>query len=231
MPRCRRREHAALLAPLRALAARRRFSLHGMRLAQSGRENMQAMAARVALRGTRIRSSLYLIHQEIKMKRIFVTAMMGILCLSAGMAPAQTTQTRPPATPSTPSTPSTPPATSTQTSPPTAGRATLGVTVVEMEAVLLGWSAKRDLLGKAVINDKRERIGKVEDLIITPVTDAKTPAATFAIIGVGGFLGIGRNDVAIPMEQLQVQNGQMVLPGATKDALKALPKFEYAKKR
>jgi sporulation protein YlmC with PRC-barrel domain len=184
---------------------------------------MQAMPARLALRETRIRSSLDIIHKEIKMKRIFVTAMMGILCLSAGMASAQTTQTPP-------STPSTPPATSAQPSAPVAGRATLGVTVVEMDAVLLGWSAKRDLLGKTVINDKKERIGKVEDLIITPASDTKVPAASFAIIGVGGFLGIGRNDVAIPMEQLKVQNGQLMLPGATKEALKALPKFEYAKR-
>ncbi len=36
--------------------------------------------------------------------------------------------------------------------------------------------------------------------------------------------------VAIPVNQFRVENNKITLPGATKDALKALPKFEYAKK-
>jgi hypothetical protein len=94
---------------------------------------------------------------------------------------------------------------------PVAGRAPLGVTVVEMEAVVVGWSAKHDLFGKTVVNDKNENL----------------PAASFAIIGVGGFLGIGKRDVAIPTEQLKIHNKQLTLPGATKDAVKALPPFVY----
>lgn len=120
------------------------------------------------------------------------------------------------------------PAHSTAQAPavPIAGRAPLGVTVIEMEAVVIGWSAKRDLLGKAVVNEKNEKIGKVDDLILSP-SKAGTPAASFAIIGVGGFLGIGKRDVAIPTEQLKLQGKQLSLPGATKDALKALPPFVY----
>jgi hypothetical protein len=112
---------------------------------------------------------------------------------------------------------------------PVAGRAPLGVTVIEMEAVVLGWSARRDVIDKAVVNDRKDRIGEIEDLIISP-TKAGTPATTFAIIGVGGFLGIGERKVAIPAEQLKLQNKQLVLPGATKDALKALPPFVYQKR-
>lgn len=124
------------------------------------------------------------------------------------------------------------PAKSTAQTPaaPVAGRAPLGVTVIEMETVVIGWSAKRDLIGKTVVNDKSEKIGKIDDLIISPAKDSNTPAATFAIVGVGGFLGIGNRDVAIPMEQLKLQNKQLVLPGATKDALKSMPPFVYQKK-
>jgi hypothetical protein len=43
-------------------------------------------------------------------------------------------------------------------------------------------------------------------------------------------LGFGKRDIAIPAEQLKIQNKQLVLPGATKDALKALPPFEYQKR-
>lgn len=115
-------------------------------------------------------------------------------------------------------------------SPPVAGKAPLGVAVIEMEAVVHGWSAKKDLLDKTVTNDQKEKIGKIDDVILSPSTDAKLPVASFAIIGVGGFLGMGKNDVAIPMEQIRLQEKQLVLPGATKAALKALPRFEYARK-
>lgn len=112
---------------------------------------------------------------------------------------------------------------------PVAGRAPLGVAVIEMETVVLGWSAKRDLIGKTVVNDKDDKIGKIDDLIISPAK-GDAPAASFAIVGVGGFLGVGKHDVAIPMAQLRIQNKQLSLPGATKDALKALPPFVYQRK-
>jgi len=144
------------------------------------------------------------------MKRMIAVLTMSVLPLWVGVASAQA------------------PAQSTaQPTAPVAGRAPLGVTVIEMEAIVVGWSAKRDLFGKTVFNDKNEKIGKVDDLIISPSKDRSTPAASFAIIGVGGFLGIGKRDVAIPMEQLKLQNKQLTLPGATKDALKAMPPFVY----
>jgi sporulation protein YlmC with PRC-barrel domain len=148
------------------------------------------------------------------MKRIIAVLTMSAAPLWVGVASAQA------------------PAPSTAQAPaaPVAGRAPLGVTVVEMEAVVIGHSAKRDLLGKTVVNDKNEKIGKVDDLIISPNKDSNTPAASFAIIGVGGFLGMGKRDVAIPMEQLKLQNKQLTLPGATKDTLKAMPPFVYQSK-
>jgi sporulation protein YlmC with PRC-barrel domain len=145
------------------------------------------------------------------MKRIIAVLTMSVAPLWAGVASAQA-----PAQPT-----AQPPAA------PVAGKAPLGVTVVEMEAIVIGMSAKRDLLGKTVVNDKNDKIGKVDDLIISPNRDSTTPAASFAIIGVGGFLGMGKRDVAIPMEQLKVQNKQLALPGATKDTLKAMPPFVY----
>ena len=55
----------------------------------------------------------------------------------------------------------------TEVSAQTAGTTKLGVTVIELDDVIKGWSAKRDLMGQSVYNDKDENIGKVEDLIIT----------------------------------------------------------------
>jgi sporulation protein YlmC with PRC-barrel domain len=113
--------------------------------------------------------------------------------------------------------------------PTVVGKTPLGVTVIQTEALLTGWSAKKQLIGKTVMNEKNDKIGKIDDLILTPGTDTKVPVASFAIIGVGGFLGVGKKDVAIPMEQLKLQGSNLMLAGATKDALKALPEFEYKK--
>ena len=73
-------------------------------------------------------------------------------------------------------------------------------------------------------NSSGEKIGEVADLIITP-----EKAVSYAIVGTGGFLGIAQHDVATPVGQLKRQGDKLRLPGATKEGLKALPKFEYAK--
>jgi hypothetical protein len=39
---------------------------------------------------------------------------------------------------------------------------------------------------------------------------------------------MGKHDVAIPMNQLEVDQDHFILPGATEVALKALSPFEYA---
>jgi len=104
-----------------------------------------------------------------------------------------------------------------------AGSTLLGVAAAEMREVTFGGSAKRQVLGKAVYNDKSEPIGKIDDIIIAP-----DKAVSYAIIGAGGFLGVDRHDVAIPVSQIKLQDGKLVLPGASKEALEATPNFEYA---
>jgi sporulation protein YlmC with PRC-barrel domain len=104
-----------------------------------------------------------------------------------------------------------------------AGTTLLGVSVAEMRDVALGWSVKRTILGQPVYNDKNERVGSVDDLIVTP-----DKALSYAIVNVGGFLGLAKHDVAIPVSQLKLVDKKLVLPGATKEALKASPEFQYA---
>jgi sporulation protein YlmC with PRC-barrel domain len=105
-----------------------------------------------------------------------------------------------------------------------AGTTTLGVSVEEIKAVAPGWSAKKQVLGKPVYNDNNERVGEVDDIIIAP-----DKSISYAIIGVGGFLGLSEHHVAVPFNQVTSGDGKIVLPGATKDKLKAIPKFDYAK--
>ena len=106
----------------------------------------------------------------------------------------------------------------------TAGSTVVSVSVSELREVVKGWSAKKQILGKDVVNDAGDKIGEIDDLIVTP-----SKSLSYAIVGVGGFLGVGEHQVAVPVSRFKQQMGKIVLPGATKDALKAAPKFEYAK--
>lgn len=102
---------------------------------------------------------------------------------------------------------------------------TLGVTITESTQTASGWSAKKALLGKNVYNESGQKVGKVEDLIVSP-----SHAVSYVIVGAGGFVGIGRHDVAIPVSQIQDQGGKLVMAGATQDGIKAMPIFNYADK-
>jgi sporulation protein YlmC with PRC-barrel domain len=106
----------------------------------------------------------------------------------------------------------------------TAGSTVVSVSVTELREVAKGWSAKKQILGKDVYNDAGDKVGEIDDLIVTP-----SKSVSYAIIGVGGFLGVGEHQVAVSVSRFKQQAGKIVLRGATKDALKAAPKFEYAK--
>jgi hypothetical protein len=105
-----------------------------------------------------------------------------------------------------------------------AGTQPLSVTVQQSQALLAGWSVKKSVLGKAVYNDNNEKIGSVLDLVIAPDNSVSA-----AIVGTGGFLGVATHDVAVPIAALDIRNGNFYLAGATKEALKATPAFEYNK--
>lgn len=106
---------------------------------------------------------------------------------------------------------------------PVAG-VSIGVSADELVTVAKGWSAKNQIMGKDVYNDKSEKVGIVDDLIIAP-----DKAVSYAIIGTGGFIGMDKHDVAIPVNQLKMEGGTITLPGATKDVVKAMHTFQYAK--
>jgi sporulation protein YlmC with PRC-barrel domain len=74
-----------------------------------------------------------------------------------------------------------------------------------------------------VYNNMDERIGSVDDIIVTT-----EKSVSYAIINAGGFLAVAKHNVAIPVSQFKLDGDKLVLPGATRDALKAAPRFDYA---
>ena len=80
------------------------------------------------------------------------------------------------------------------------------------------------VIGSSVVNDANQTIGKIDDLLIT--RDGKDP---YAVLSVGGFLGMGSRMVVIRYDSLKFADNKIVLPGGTKDGLKMLPAFQYSK--
>jgi hypothetical protein len=93
---------------------------------------------------------------------------------------------------------------------------------VDLTTLATGYRASK-LLGSSVHNEAQEVIGQVDDLIIT--SEGQVP---YAVLSVGGFLGMDKRYVVVTASSLSVQDQHLLLHGATKDTLKALPSFQYA---
>ena len=81
-------------------------------------------------------------------------------------------------------------------------------------------------IGQTVYNAADESIGEINDVIFT--TDGSVEAA---VIGVGGFLGIGEKNVAVPLETIAVaevpnSDDLKLTTQETADTLKAAPEFK-----
>lgn len=78
------------------------------------------------------------------------------------------------------------------------------------------------IVGASVYTDGNEKLGTVDDVILT-----EGDKATVAIVAIGGVLGVGSKLVALPFTQLRREADKIVLTGVTKDALAAMPSFTY----
>ena len=94
---------------------------------------------------------------------------------------------------------------------------------VDVQKVAAGYRASK-VIGSSVLNDAGETIGKIDDLLVT--RDGKEP---YAVLSIGGFLGMGTHLVVVRYDTLKFGDNRIVLPGGSKDGLKMLPTFEYSK--
>ena len=98
---------------------------------------------------------------------------------------------------------------------------TVALVKVDPQTVATGFRSSK-VVGASVVNETNETVGAIDDLIVT--SNERVP---YAILSVGGFLGMGTKYVVVPFSSLQMQEKKIVLPGATKDALRALREFKY----
>jgi hypothetical protein len=102
-------------------------------------------------------------------------------------------------------------------------RQTVEIAKVDVQKVAGGYRASK-VIGSNVLNDANEAIGKIDDLLVT--RDGKEP---YAVLSIGGFLGMGTHLVVVRYDSLTFADNKIVLPGGSKDGLKMLPVFEYTK--
>jgi len=100
---------------------------------------------------------------------------------------------------------------------------TVEITKVDVQKVAAGYRASK-VIGSSVLNEANETIGKIDDLLVT--RDGKEP---YAVLSIGGFLGMGTHMVVVRYDSLKFADNKIVLPGGTKDGLKMLPTFQYSK--
>ncbi len=99
---------------------------------------------------------------------------------------------------------------------------TISMTKIDPASLATGYRSSR-IIGAAVINEANETVGTIDDLIVTP-----NETVPYAVLSVGGFLGVGTKLIVVPFNAVSVVDKHMMLRGATKDSLKALTEFHYA---
>lgn len=85
------------------------------------------------------------------------------------------------------------------------------------------WMAS-ELIGSTVYGPAEENLGNINDLVAD--ADGRVKAV---VIGVGGFLGIGEKDVAVPfasVEMVRNNNAETLVLRQTRDELKNAPTFK-----
>jgi hypothetical protein len=111
-----------------------------------------------------------------------------------------------------------------------------------MEDLRDGLHVRNSVIGQSVYDDANARIGEIDELVLTggaanapggmvsaPSGSSVAPSAgsyqLYAIVGVGGFLGIGERKVATPLSSLRRVDGRFVMSGITKQSLSEWPEY------
>jgi sporulation protein YlmC with PRC-barrel domain len=107
--------------------------------------------------------------------------------------------------------------------PMSSGRAEIMSSVPNNSATVTDWYKQN------VYDPSNNKIGEIMDVLVSP--DGR---ATALIVGVGGFLGAGEKDVAVPFSAVKhtMKDKKIYLTmDTTKDALKSAPGFKYDREK
>jgi len=94
-----------------------------------------------------------------------------------------------------------------------------------MSAVPTSAKTISDWYKQDIYDPSDSKIGKIDDVLLSDSGQVKA-----LMVGVGGFLGAGEKDVAVPfsaIKQTTKSNKMYLTMDTTKDALKSAPGFKY----
>jgi hypothetical protein len=171
----------------------------------------------------------------VKFRTLTLSAATAALLATGAIAqdrPATTTPSNPPvATPDQPAAQK--PMSGTESAAPAASTsATTAKTTTESIQFTSTAGANEfltsQLIGTPVRNSADEKLGDINDVIVS-----KEGKPTVAVIGVGGFLGIGEKNVGVPFESLQftmANQKRIARLDVPKETLQSAPTFVYPEK-
>jgi sporulation protein YlmC with PRC-barrel domain len=126
-----------------------------------------------------------------------VTAALASTALFATIASAQT-----PTTPTAPATPAEKTVSSTASD-----STTMSASQLQGE-----WRASK-VVGLSVYNDKNEKLGSINDILMD-----KSGSIKAVVLGVGGFLGVGEHLVAVPLDKVKFVTEPVAYTGTASTA-------------
>jgi len=86
---------------------------------------------------------------------------------------------------------------------------------------MMGMKAQ-ELIGRDVVNAAGKEVGEIDDIVVND-----RDRAIYAVVGVGGFLGLGEKDVAIPFNQLRLGADNVILMSEKGEGeLKEMPSYK-----
>lgn len=101
--------------------------------------------------------------------------------------------------------------------------ASLGADLAEGLSETLRGLAVEEAEEKAVVDDKGEEIGEVSEIV-------RSERGLFAVVEVGGFLGMGESEVVIPLDRFEAtDDGKLKLPGVTPEELETFERYDAAR--
>jgi sporulation protein YlmC with PRC-barrel domain len=96
-------------------------------------------------------------------------------------------------------------------------RRTGAVPLAERKAAL----SASELIGTDVYGPDNNSLGEIDDIVVSP---DNTPA--YALISYGGFLGMGEEQTAVPVNSIRFSEDNYAFVNFNADQLKAAPKFQ-----
>ena len=90
---------------------------------------------------------------------------------------------------------------------------------VDAQSLARGYRASK-MIGRTVVNGAGEIMGTIHDFVVG--SDKEVP---YAVLLVGGFMGMGKREVYAPFTRLEFSDAHMVFRAATKVMLKNLPEL------